>query len=298
MSSTEKGIEVPHIGFGTYIGMEEEFRYLEVEERKETIIRGILIALKFGYRIIDADTNYHNYEWVGEAIRKSDIPRKDIFLICKGDGSIRDINKTIIDLFNCDKSEIGKGDNYIDLYLIHHPSPDKKIIFKNWDVLSNVSNNIVKRIGLSNVYINRLNSLKNLSDNNSDIMMPFAIEIECHILCQEKETVDWCDQNDVLVIAQSPLGYANIGALIDIPSVQEIANKHHVTPVQILLTYTISRGIIPIPASRSAKHIRENFKSLNIKLDAEDINALSELDQNNPLTTNAQSYKDIDTRYS
>jgi len=289
---SEENIEIPHIGFGTFIG--NEHNKLNESQRKQTTINSIIIALQTGYRIIDSSINYNNYECVGEAIRRSGIPRKEIYLICKGSGNKQEIDDSIVKIFNCRKQDIGKGYNYIDLYLIHHPVFNEEIGFENWNILKQQKDEeTVLNIGLSNVYINQLNKLKELVDDKR-IIMPHVLEIEIHIYCQEKETVDWCDENNVIVIAQSPLGYANIGMLLDISEVKEIAQKYQITESQLLLAYTINRDIIPIPSSRSLKHIEENFEALNIKLEEEDMIKLESLNTNLPLTETAQNAKDRD----
>ena len=277
------------IGFGTFINETKNYNKKEI---KNKTTKSIIIALEIGYRIIDSASNYNNYKYIGEAIEATKIPRKDIYLICKGDGSEDDIKSSIEKIFKCSDNEIGKGNNYIDLYLIHHPIINPQNVFENWNLLPKFKQqNYILNFGLSNVYINQLKILKQFN-----LILPYALEIEIHLYCQEKETVTWCQENNIKVIAQSPLGYANINILLDNEEVQNIAAEHNCTPVQILLAFTIQRNIIPIPASDNMNHIYENFEAQNIKLTSNEMNILSNLDDNIPFTTTAEEAKDLDTK--
>ena len=120
---------------------------------------------------------------------------------------------------------------------------------------------------------------------------PHALEVECHIINQEKELAEWCGINDVTMIAQSPLGYANSGILFDIPAVTEIAKNMAISPAQVLLAYTMSRGIIPIPSSRDDDHILSNFESTNINISEDDLNQLEKCDTKTVLTTTSEEAK-------
>ncbi len=249
------GALMPQIGFGTW------------QLSKKDAEKGVLFALKSGYRLIDTAAIYENEEGVGKgiknAMKKLNIKRKDIFVVTK--------------LWNSDHKEPRKallkslkklGLSYVDLYLIHWPVEESLITWKELEKLK--EEGLTKAIGVSNFTISHLDQLKKVSKE-----IPSVNQVELSPFLCQKELAKYCKKKKIVIMSYSPIMH---GKLLDNKVICGIAQKHNKTPAQVVLRWHIQLGLIPIPKSKHTERIAENFDVFNFKLNSKEIKMLSSLD--------------------
>lgn len=250
------GVQIPIYGLGVYLaGSGEETR------------QAVLWALENGYRQIDTAARYMNEESVGEAIRESKIPREDIFVVTKLYDTDHGYDETLA-AFN---NSLGKlGMEYVDLYLMHSPLPDK--IVPSWNAMVKLQEQgLIRSIGVSNFGIHHLEELKKHST-----VIPSIDQIELHPFLQENDLVNYCKKEGIAVQAYSPL---TRGEKLGHHTLKFIANKHGKTPAQVLLRWCIQKGYVCIPKSSQSSRIIENASIFDFNLPQEDMNTLDGLEE-------------------
>src|SRR3989338_1830800 len=225
----------------------------------------VLNALNTGYRHIDTAAAYKNEESVGNAIRKSNIARKDIFVTTK--------------LWNDDHDDPKKAFNeslkkiqldYIDLYLMHYPVPERN---SSWKILEKIyKSGKAKAIGVRNFTIRHLKELL----ENSDIV-PAVNQVEFHPYLYQKELLDFCNKNKIKLEAYSPLTHGK--KLNDIKLV-EISKKYNKLAAQVLIKWGLQHGLIVIPKSSKKERIIENSSVFDFEISEEDMERLDEFNEN------------------
>lgn len=260
------GLQMPHIGFGTW------------EITPDNVAKAaVAAALNAGYRLIDTAQMYRNERGVGEAIRESGIPREEVFVTTKLWTTDQGHESA---LAACEASLERLGLDYVDLYLIHWPAA-----FQGGDAESNrqrrrqtwrafeelVESKRVRNIGVSNFVVHHLQEL--LEHAN---VLPAVNQIELHpfIFEEQRPVVEFCQQNDILVEAYSPLSR---GGRVNDPAVQTIADTHGKTAPQVLLRWAIQHGTVPLPRSVNPDHIAENLQVFDFELTPEDMRKLNKL---------------------
>ena len=261
------GIEMPVIGFGTFLIKEGN----ECEE-------AVLKALKAGYRMIDTAEAYGNEKSVGNAIKKSGIPRNEIFVTTKinfNHYEVEDARKAIENSLNNLQTD------YIDLVLLHWGFGN---YYAAWRVLEEYyEKGIIKAIGVSNFEPDRLIDLINFNK-----VKPVINQIETHLYCQRDIVHNWENKYKVAHEAYAPLGQGRANEMFNEPIVIELSKKYVKTPAQILLRFQIQKGVIIIPKSVHDDRIKENIDIFDFLLNEEEMNALSKLDKNEPMIGNPE----------
>jgi diketogulonate reductase-like aldo/keto reductase len=250
------GISMPSFGFGTW-------RLQEGEEAQKAVTE----ALKLGYRLIDTAALYANERSVGEAIKSSGLPRKDIFVTTKLPGSTPGYEETF-DEFETSLHELGT--DYIDLYLIHSPRVGDRQ--KVWKALEEIQESGKARaVGVSNYSVRHLEELKSYSD-----FMPVVNQIEFHpfIYKNMAPILEFCKEHNIVVEAYSPLAR---GKFDTVTAVAAIAHRHSKTGAQILLRWALQHGTAPIPKSASPARMKENLNIFDFELSAEEMETLNNL---------------------
>ena len=309
----EKWLPLPKLGFGTFIGVENN-RIDDLAQRKKVVIDAVDCALRTGYRCLDVACAYNNQRTVAEGIKKgmqeASISRSQLYMIGKGN-SARDVKRTITELFSCAEEEIGKDGNYLDLFLWHHPEADLSMlsrpgaincsaagVWKSLDACK--KKGWVRNIGVSNVYLHGLRHLMQFAKSHH-LAVPYANEVEIHLWNQEPDLVLMCHIYNVKVIAYCPLGYNLAEILLETGEVKDmvsvISKEKKVSAAEILLAYTMQRGITVIPSSRNKDHIQSNFNSHTISLSKQQMGRLAALNTNNTATSTAQRYREKDKAY-
>ena len=258
------GILMPGIGFGTW----------KIKDYNQ-VIDVVKNAIEVGYRHIDTASVYGNEEAIGIALKESCIPREDIFVTTKLWNSVRGYNETIC-AFNESLKKLQL--EYIDLYLIHWPSPlefrdcyqEKNI--ETYQALEKLySQGKIKAIGVSNFLKHHIEELKNF------VSIPIAVnQIEFHPYYYDQETIEYCKQNDIIIEAYSPLGR---GEILKDNTIADIAKKYNKSPAQICIRYAIDNQIVPLPKTISKQRMIENLNVFDFKEDIEKIRNLSRDDK-------------------
>ncbi len=261
------GIEMPIIGIGVFTLTSEETE------------NSVLVALKEGYRLIDTAHIYGNEEAVGRAVKKSGIPREEIFITTK---------LWTADFPNAEKEIDNRlkalGVEYIDLLLLHHPADYDKEAYKAMEKA--VKAGKIKSIGLSNCYEKEFEEIMKIAT-----ITPAVVQNETHPYNQWKDLKKFFDRYGTVLESWYPLGGRNsygLGGKEDLfndSTIVELAKKYNKSSAQIILRWHLQAGNIAIPGSRNPKHIKENIEIFDFELSDEDMQKLGNLDKKKRFST-------------
>ncbi|MFR8980758.1 aldo/keto reductase [Catenibacterium sp.] len=224
--------------------------------------------------MIDTAEAYGNEAAVGNGIAKSGIDRKELFLVTKVNyKSYENVRETV------EQSLKNLQTDYIDLLLLHWPFAN---YYNAWRELEKLyEEGKIRAIGVSNFEPAQLVDL--IAYNK---VVPAVDQIETNLYCQRSAQRTWLDKNKVAHMAYAPLGQGNRNEMFTEPEVIALAEKYHKKPSQILLRFLTQKGIIVIPRSIKAEHIRENFDIFDFSLTDDEIKKLTELDQKTAMIGN------------
>jgi alcohol dehydrogenase (NADP+) len=283
------GDTIPALGLGTW------------KSEKGKVAQALKEALQIGYRHFDCAPIYGNEVEIGQAIKEALdsglIKREELWITSKlwndaheAESVLPALQKTLRDL------QI----DYLDLYLIHWPVvlkkgvglPEKAEDFRpldevplaeTWKAMEDcLREGLCKHLGVSNFSQKKL---ANLLESGS--VKPEVNQIEAHPYLQQKELLEYCHRENVLVCAYSPLGSGDRPAFLkkkdepnlsEHPLVKQIAGQRGISPAQVLLSWGLNRGTIVIPKSVNPVHLPENFEATDIELNYQEMEALAELD--------------------
>jgi 2,5-diketo-D-gluconate reductase A len=250
------GIEMPILGFGVY----------QVPDAEECE-RSVYDALQIGYRLIDTAAAYMNEEAVGKAIKRSGVPREELFITTKlwiQDAGYESAKKAF------EKSLKKLQLDYLDLYLIHQPFGD---VYGSWRAMEELySQGRIKAIGVSNFYPDRLIDL--IVHNK---VVPAVNQIETHPFNQQLETQTFLKENSVQIESWGPFAEGR-NNLFQNELLKGIGKKYNKSIAQVVLRWLIQRGVVAIPKSVRKERIEENFDVFDFELTTEDIEAVASLD--------------------
>ena len=250
------GVKMPIVGYGVY------------QVSKEECERCVLDALAVGYRSIDTAQSYFNEEQVGNAIVKSGVPRKDIFLTTKvwiEHYGYEEAKKAVLESMRKLQTE------YLDLVLLHQPFSDYYGAYRALEDLYGEGK--LRAIGVSNFYPDRLVDIASFSR-----IKPMVNQVETHPFHQQTEAKKWMDKYGIQMEAWAPFGEGR-GGLFENPVLAQLAEKYNKTTAQIILRWHIQRGVVVIPKSTHKARMEENLQVFDFVLEPEDMNRISALDK-------------------
>ncbi|KAF4468399.1 alcohol dehydrogenase [Fusarium albosuccineum] len=258
--SLSNSLKIPQLGFGVY------------RSPTEVCVKSCLTALECGYRHIDTAQFYANEKEVGIAIKQSGLQRQDVFLTTKiltAGGSIEKSYAKCLDSVRNLDSEKG----YVHLFLIHSPNSGPAARKEMWQAIEKLyEEGKAKSIGVSNFGIQHIEELKSFAK----VWPPHVNQIELHPWLQQKEIVEYCNKNHIVVEAYCPL-VRNLKA--EEETLVGIAKKHGVTTNQVLVRYCLQKRWVPLPKSDNPGRIKANADVFGFELDDEDMDTLNGLDQ-------------------
>ncbi|KAK8108266.1 NADP-dependent oxidoreductase domain-containing protein [Apiospora kogelbergensis] len=253
---------VPQLGFGVY------------KSPPELCIQSCLTALGAGYRHVDTAQYYANEAEVGEAVRRSGLDRRDVFLTTKILSPEASAEANYQKCLESVRKLDGDSGGYVDLFLIHSPNcggaQNRMMLWQTLERLHQEGK--AKSIGVSNFGIQHIEDLK----KSAKVWPPHVNQIELHPWSQQTEIVEYCEKQGIAIEAYCPL-VRNTKATD--PDLTKVAEKHGVTPNQVLVRYCLERNWIPLPKSDNAGRIKTNADVFGFALDKEDMGVLNELNQ-------------------
>ena len=250
------GVKMPQLGYGVY------------QVTKEECERCVLDALRAGYRLIDTAQSYFNEEEVGSAIKKSGVPREEIFLT----------TKVWIENYGYDECKASIEESmrklqtdYLDLLLLHQPFAD---YYGAWRALEEYYEaGKIRAIGISNFYPDRMIDIATFAR-----IKPMINQVEIHPYHQQEESKKWHDKYGIQLEAWAPFGEGR-GDMFTDPMLSEIGAKYGKTVAQVILRWHLQRGIVIIPKSVHYERMVENFNVFDFELSADDMEKIATLDK-------------------
>ncbi|KAL8780129.1 MAG: hypothetical protein Q9213_006613 [Squamulea squamosa] len=258
---TNSKYSIPRLGFGIY------------QSPTDVCVNSCLTALRAGYRHIDSAQFYRNESEMGEAVRQSGIPRSEVFLTTKILSAGGSVEKSYEKCLNSVKAIDPSPEGYVDLFLIHSPSAGSAKRKEMWQALEKlVDEKKVRSIGVSNFGIGHINEMKEYAK----IWPPQVNQIELHPWNQQREIVDYCRTNNIVIEAYCPLVRNNKAYEENLVA---ISKKHDRTTGQVLIRYCLQKDWVPLPKSDTPSRIEANADVYGFELDADDMKTLDSLDQ-------------------
>lgn len=259
------GIKIPCIGYGTYKTSDEE------------VYDAVMAALQAGYRHIDTAAYYGNERGIGKAVRECGIAREELFITSKVWNADRGYENTK-KAFAATIERLGL--NYPDMYLIHWPAnrkqfgdEAKRINAETWRALEELyAEGKVKAIGLSNFLPHHIEELMETAK-----VKPMVNQIEFHPGWAQLSVSEYCQKNDIVVEAWSPLGRR---AVFDNRLLQDIGTKYGKSVAQVCIRWEMQHNIVPLPKTVTPGRMKENMEVFDFMLtqkEMEEIDALENL---------------------
>ncbi|MFD1454521.1 aldo/keto reductase [Levilactobacillus lanxiensis] len=251
------GHEMPQLGFGV-------FQVPDLKECEDAVVA----ALQAGYRLLDTATAYQNEEAVGRAIKRSGVPRDDIFVT----------SKLWVSDFTYDRAKRGidaslerLGLDYLDLYLLHQPYGDTMGAWRALEEAQQAGK--IRSIGVSNFYADQLKNLE-LTMN----VKPVINQIEVNPWYQQPTEVAFNQGEDVRVEAWAPFAEGKHDIFTN-ETIAAIAKAHGKTVGQVILRWLLQRGITVIPKSVHAERMAENIDVFDFELNPAEMTTMAALDR-------------------
>ncbi|MFW6308420.1 MAG: aldo/keto reductase [bacterium] len=237
------GAEIPALGLGTW------------QNKGQDCVNAVSKALEMGYRHIDTADIYDNHEYVGQGIKKAEINRDELFVTSKlfrhhlQYEQVLEKGKKILDELNLE---------YLDLLLIHWPVRSVPLEETLEAMHELQKEGLVRDIGVSNFTIRHLEEIKEKSE------VPIANnQVEFHPYLYQKELLDYCQENGLVVTAYSPLARGEIFSDQDIIDLSQEFSR---SPAQLVLKWLLDKDMVVIPKASTIEHIKENMQLFSWEL--------------------------------
>ena len=258
------GVEMPLLGYGVFQVTPQECE------------RCVLDALSAGYRLIDTAQAYYNEEGIGAAIKKSGIPRNDIFLTTKvwiSNAGEEKASRSI------DQSLKKLGTDYIDLLLIHQAYGD---VFGSWRAMEKAyRDGKVRAIGVSNFQEARFFDFAHYVD-----VKPMINQLQCNVLIQQRGIEPVLNDFGARMMAWGPLGGQGVDGVVKSELLTGIGDHYGKTAAQVALRWLIQRGIVAIPKSTHKERMEQNFNIFDFTLTEEEMSKIAEMNEHDNGTIN------------
>lgn len=253
------GNTIPAIGLGVW----------RAENGQETQ-NAVKVALETGYRLIDTAAIYQNEESVGRAVAESGISREEIFITTKlwnSDQGAKNVRPALA-------ASLKKlGLDYIDLYLIHWPTPARDLFTETWEEFEVLKGEgLIKSIGVSNFRVEDLEHLK-----KAGLTTPAVNQIELHPGLIQTALRDYAKENGIHIESWSPIGGSK-GNLLENTELKRIADNHGKSPAQVVIRWHLQNELIVIPKSVHDERIKQNFNIFDFELSEDEVSTISSIE--------------------
>ncbi|HZG72047.1 MAG TPA: aldo/keto reductase [Chondromyces sp.] len=250
------GLTLPVVGLGTYA------------LNGNAGASAIQHAISAGYRLIDSAYNYENEGTVGEAVRRSSVPREELRVTSKLPGRYQSYDKAVTTI---QESLYRANLDYYDLYLIHWPNPKQDQYVEAWQALIDAKKwGLIRSIGVCNFLPEHVERLEKETG-----VKPSVNQIELHPYFNQEKQRKWHQENNIVTESWSPLARAN--HLLQNDTIQQIAKRHNKSISQIILRWHYQLGAISIPKSASPVRQIENISIFDFSLDETELSLISGL---------------------
>ena len=292
------GDQMPALGLGTW------------KSEPGEVYKAIRTAISVGYKHFDCAYIYQNETEIGaalsDAIMTGEVNREELWITSK----LWNTHHRQTDVKECLNVTLKALQlDYLDLYLVHWPvAHQKDVIFpqdgsglvslrdipleETWKGMEEVqSSGLTRHIGVSNF------SAKKITQVNQSASQKIEVnQVELHPLLQQKDLLDFCKKEKIILTAYSPLGSRDRipqmkaegePDLFEIPTVKAIAENHNCSPAQVLIAWAINRDTVVIPKSTNETRLKQNLEAASIQLSSDEINQINELDRHFRYVTGA-----------
>ncbi|WP_419883489.1 aldo/keto reductase [Peribacillus sp. B-H-3] len=250
------GVEMPILGFGVF----------QIQDENECE-QAVYDAIMAGYRLIDTAASYLNEEAVGRAIKRSGVPREELFITTKlwvQDTGYESTKKAFANSLK--RLQL----DYLDLYLIHQPFGD---VYGSWRAMEELyKEGKIRAIGVSNFYSDRLIDL--IIHNE---VVPAVNQVETHVFNQQIESHNLMKENNVQIESWGPFAEGK-NNMFQNETLVSIAENYNKSVAQVALRWLTQRGVVAIPKSVRKERIIENFNIFDFELSKEDMEKMAALD--------------------
>ncbi|WP_284754353.1 aldo/keto reductase [Arthrobacter sp. efr-133-R2A-120] len=251
------GNAIPQIGLGTW----------PLDDAQ--VAAAVVSAVELGYRHVDTAYRYGNEAGVGQGVRDCGIPREELFIATKLDGTHQGRDRAVEGLEGSLKR---LGLDYVDLLLIHWPLPQRNEFVSTWETFERLqAEGKVRSIGVSNF---KPSHLERLLEETSVVPAVNQIQISPPITRIDERAFN--GNHGIATESYSPLGAGR--DLLNAPVLAAIGKKHGKTPGQVVLRWHIQEGLVAIPKSANPLRMKENLDVFDFALDHDDLSAIATLD--------------------
>lgn len=250
------GLAMPMLGLGTF------------DLRGEEGAQSVENAIRHGYRHIDTAVGYDNHDAVGQGIANAGIAREELFVTSKIPRE-----KLAYDdvLQSCEQSLRELDLSYLDLFLVHWPNNEIPLADTLRALAHLLDTGQVKNVGLSNFTTWRLREVLDL-----DLVAIAVNQVEYHAYLNQEKLRAYCADNDIALVAYSPLAQ---GALLKDETLTDIAAAHNKTAAQVALRWLLEKGIGAIPRSQSPARQAANFALFDFALSPAEIERINDIEE-------------------
>ena len=257
------GMQIPKLGLGTWF----------IDDDK--VARAVSDAIEIGYRNIDTAQAYGNERGVGEGVRRSGVPRDQLFISTKLAAEVKEHDAAVAAI---ERSLATLDIDDIDLMLIHSPQPWDDFRGGDydegnrqaWRALEEAhASGRIRAIGVSNFQRHDIENILEIAT-----VAPQVNQILVHIGNTPTELIDYCRSVDILIEAYSPIGH---GEILHRPELTTVAERYGVSVPQLCIRYTLQLGAVSLPKTADPDHQRSNA-DVDFVISDEDMTALQNLD--------------------
>ena len=259
------GVEVPQLALGTWL----------IDDDK--VADAVVAAIKMCYRHIDTAQAYGNERGVGEGIRKSGVPREEIFITSKVAAEHKDYKSAADGI----EETLRKMQlDYIDMMIIHSPQPWKEVNQSDdryvegnreaWRALTDAyKTGKIRAIGVSNFLKEDIDSLWEVAE-----VKPMVNQVLCHISNSPLELIDYCKSKGIVMEAYSPVAH---GEALKNAKIAEMAAKYGISVPQLCIRYDIQLGMIVLQKTANPDHMKSNAE-VEFEISADDMEILKNIE--------------------